>query len=332
MITSKVELLKSAVEITKNKDKPAIITALLDELEKLIAYDVMALLKVEDNNENQLEVIAVRLSESSDFNCLVTDLSKDALIQHCIDEKRIRIEQSVNMHKCVFPLILSGQIYAVLSIYIHSLSQEQITLIELLIKISANLLTTVHDSELDTLTGLLNRRTLEYNLADFFSDLKPRNDNLLNDQFHNWLVILDIDKFKSINDQYGHTYGDEVLLLFSNIMKQNFRSSDLLFRYGGEEFIVVISFASEEQVERILERFRKAVAQFNFPQVGKVTTCAGAALIDASLHPNTVIEQADKALYYCKENGRNQIALYHKLIEQNKIGLSQSVDTDIELF
>lgn len=70
--------------------------------------------------------------------------------------------------------------------------------------------------------------------------------------------VLDIDHFKSINDRFGHLYGDEVLLLLSRIMRKNFREGDLLFRYGGEEFIVLLQNVDEERAKCVLERLRQA--------------------------------------------------------------------------
>ncbi|NIO39288.1 MAG: diguanylate cyclase, partial [Burkholderiales bacterium] len=96
-------------------------------------------------------------------------------------------------------------------------------------------LSLVQASERDTLTGLYNRRMLDRRLMELMSTLgSPRRRTV--DPVSAHVALFDIDRFKKINDVYGHLHGDEVLLMFSGLMKQSFRSTDLLVRYGGEEF------------------------------------------------------------------------------------------------
>lgn len=337
MTTKTIDLLKSVANITNQKSKPAIKTALLDELENLLTFDVISLLKVEPDlskeQNHQIELVAIRYHESGLTDYLETDFNSDPQVLTCINHKSVQLNSIDQQNQLTLPLLIKNQVYAVLIIYLPEVEPSLVEIITQLANISANLISTIHESEIDTLTGLLNRKTLEYHLSDFFSDLKPRENSVHHkEDVYNWLIILDIDKFKLINDKYGHTYGDEVLLLFSDIMKRSFRHSDMLFRYGGEEFIVVVSFVTEEQLIDILERFRLAVVSYLFPQVGRVTMSAGASIINPNLHPNTVIEQADKALYFCKENGRNQIALHHQLVDKSLIEETIEVDSDIELF
>jgi Diguanylate cyclase, GGDEF domain len=90
-----------------------------------------------------------------------------------------------------------------------------------------------------------------------------------------WLGLVDIDKFKCINDNYGHLFGDEVLLLVSQLMKKSFRGTDQLFRFGGEEFVIVLDHATTEGVEVAFDRLRETIAAFEFPQVGRVTISLG---------------------------------------------------------
>lgn len=336
MTTNSIKILESVANITSKQNKADIKMALLDVLENLLTFNVITLLKIDnnttDNPDRRVELLAMRHNDLAMTDCLETDFNSDQQVLNCIKNKTYQVNSSAKQNQLTFPLLIDHQVYAVLVVYLAKVEQSMIKTIDLLAQVTANLLSTIHESEIDTLTGLLNRKTLEYHLNDFFSDLKPRIQNERPEEdVYNWLVILDIDKFKLINDKYGHTYGDEVLLLFSDIMKHNFRQTDMLFRYGGEEFIVVISFVTEAQVIDILERFRLAVVSYLFPQVGRVTMSAGASQIDPNLHPNTVIEQADKALYFCKENGRNQISLHHQLVDKKLIE-SVDVDSNIELF
>lgn len=114
-------------------------------------------------------------------------------------------------------------------------------------------------------------------------------------------------------------------------MQETFRDGDLLFRFGGEEFVGVFSCAEEQDIFGLLERFKEALAANTFPQVGHVTISIGCAKMALNVLPNTVLEHADEALYYAKEHGRNQICYYEALIEQGL--LKDSVITgEIELF
>jgi diguanylate cyclase (GGDEF)-like protein len=143
--------------------------------------------------------------------------------------------------------------------------------------------------------------------------------------------MIDIDHFKNINDKHGHVLGDEVLILFANLLKKSFRNSDLLFRYGGEEFVVVLSPLPEADACSTFERFRQLLEAHEFPQVGQVTASIGMVNIDQREHQSLILEKADMALYYAKENGRNRLCDYHQLIEQGRL-VARQVQSDIELF
>lgn len=221
---------------------------------------------------------------------------------------------------------------------------ESQSLITSLFTIYRNHLDLIYKTEHDTLTGLLNRRTFDRNLDKVLAewhevsdknstnDDKPRRrDN--DDTKGNWLAVIDIDFFKRINDEYGHLYGDEVLLLFSNIMRKTFRTYDKSFRFGGEEFAVILRTTSPTDAHSILERFRKNIETASFPQVGHITASIGYVEIATQSIPAEVLSHADEALYYAKNNGRNQLASYENLVSRKKIESVHKVTiTDIELF
>lgn len=189
----------------------------------------------------------------------------------------------------------------------------------------------LRNKETDSLTGLLNRQSFDLRLAKLHEnfDLENRADD---EPCQFCFALLDIDFFKNVNDKYGHVYGDEVLLLFSNLMKQTFRDSDMLFRYGGEEFAVLLHDINLEQADSVLNRFRKNIEDFNFPMENKVTTSIGYCEFNNKIPLSSIIERADKALYYSKEHGRNKSRGFEYLIEQDKIK-DIKIDTgDVELF
>jgi diguanylate cyclase (GGDEF)-like protein len=110
-------------------------------------------------------------------------------------------------------------------------------------------------------------------------------------------------------------YGDEVLLLFSQMMEKHFRYNDFLFRFGGEEFVVILNLVDQENAEWVFERFRQRIGEFEFPTVGRVTVSIGVTHIDSAIMPSTILDRADKALYYAKSNGRNQVVIYENTAE-----------------
>ena len=143
--------------------------------------------------------------------------------------------------------------------------------------------------------------------------------------------MMDIDHFKRINDQFGHVYGDEVLILLANIMRGSFRNYDRLYRFGGEEFVVLMRKVSYEEVAHKLEFFRKKMEAYLFPQVGKVTISIGFIQINPGDSPSNVLGHADEALYFAKEHGRNQVQCYATLLEQGLLA-TKTLHQDAEMF
>lgn len=201
-------------------------------------------------------------------------------------------------------------------------------MIEGMLRVFFNYYTLLEDSQRDKLTGLLNRKTFDdridkiIEIAAKYSESIPTEERRkvgggTCDSF--WLAVIDIDHFKKINDNFGHLYGDEVLLLLSQIMKRSFRRRDLLFRFGGEEFIIVISSTDSEGAYTAFDNFRQIVSGFNFPQIGQVTISLGATKIERSFIPSEIVGRADRALYHAKRNGRNCLHFYEDLVQDGNI-------------
>lgn len=208
------------------------------------------------------------------------------------------------------------------------------------IRIYENYIEIIDESERDVLTHLFNRRTFEKKLTKL---LVKQEGNLINPQYtqqnkrHSqktataWLVMFDIDHFKSINDTYGHLYGDDVLLTISQVMKDSFRRNDLMFRFGGDEFVIILEPITFEQAELTLNRFREKIAAYNFPQFGSLTISMGYCAASKHDFPGGLLENADKALYFSKENGRNQVNCFQALINSGEIQ-PLSTNHEAELF
>ena len=139
--------------------------------------------------------------------------------------------------------------------------------------------------------------------------------------------MIDVDHFKLVNDKFGHLYGDEVLILIANLLQSSFRAQDRVFRFGGEEFVVLLRSTSLDNARRIIERFRSNVAKYDFPQVGNVTVSVGFVSICVSDAPVAILGHADQALYYAKSHGRNQTCHYDELVSSGLLATVASNDT-----
>jgi len=204
------------------------------------------------------------------------------------------------------------------------------------LRIYRNVQSLLDYSERDTLTGLLNRKIFDDSFYKVSS--LPQLDARLEDgerrhaqRAHYWLGVVDIDHFKAVNDRFGHLIGDEVLLLLSRIMRGCFRYSDQLYRFGGEEFVVLLLCDNEADAAAALERFRRVVGEYAFPQAGTITVSIGFTSIDVGDTPAAAFERADRAVYHAKHHGRNQVANHAELMRQGVIEDDKRV-SDVELF
>ena len=119
--------------------------------------------------------------------------------------------------------------------------------------------------------------------------------------------MFDIDHFKKVNDTYGHAVGDYVLKTLSQIAKKNIREIDYLIRWGGEEFIVIALDTKLRGAEVLAEKIRKAIEDYNFEKVGRVTVSFGVTQFTQDDTEDSFMKRADDALYQAKEKGRNRV-------------------------
>lgn len=243
-----------------------------------------------------------------------------------------------------FPLVNPQGISGAIEVeHAALLDAQQEQLVHGLLAIYRNYLNLLDYSEHDTLTGLLNRKTFDRMFARRVAgratrERPDRNIEIVGRQRSAkpgetpWLAVVDIDLFKRINDRHGHIFGDEVLLLTSRLMRSCFRSSDVLFRFGGEEFVILLAPTDDEGAHCALERFRSAVETHDFPQVDQVTVSVGYSRALPEENPNAPFERADEALYYAKQNGRNRVCRHEALIAQGQLPVKPSKASDLELF
>lgn len=154
----------------------------------------------------------------------------------------------------------------------------------------------------DHLTGLNNRVTLDHELK-----LAIEKANRYQQPFA--VIMLDIDHFKAINDEFGHLAGDQVLIELAALMLTNCRSVDVVGRWGGEEFLIVSFNQSPEDTIAHANKLREAFSEHDFTDVGQVTASFGVAHYQTGENRRTLVNRADKALYRAKQEGRNRVVV-----------------------
>ncbi len=176
-------------------------------------------------------------------------------------------------------------------------------------QLRADVTQTIELAVTDSLTGLHNRRYLDSHLQVLFDRAIARSTPLS-------IMITDIDRFKAINDTYGHDGGDEVLREFSRRLRKNVRGIDLACRYGGEEFVIVMPDTDPVVAQQVAERIREQIESDPFLVSGgshqvRVTTSAGVSSLDPGIASVAdLLKEADKALYEAKANGRNRVVAH----------------------
>lgn len=254
-------------------------------------------------------------------------LSQNIPVTLSFKEKRVIVTEidSEFLNYC-FPITHHQKIYGVIELYkdnINKITQEEIITIKTVaaqlssyIEEYKNYQLTQQMAITDGLTRLYNHR---YFQQRFEEEIKLAHKN----KYPLSLLLIDIDDFKKFNDLHGHLYGDRILQIVSKTIKRSVRNHDIVGRYGGEEFAVLISNTKQEDTKIIADRICKSVAsesingKFNTPV--SVTVSIGMVTID---HPEIyqreeMIEKADLALYLAKEKGKNQVQIYHKELLNN---------------
>jgi diguanylate cyclase (GGDEF)-like protein/PAS domain S-box-containing protein len=152
----------------------------------------------------------------------------------------------------------------------------------------------------DQLTNIFNRRKLN-EIFQVNKDLADRYGTTFG------VVMIDIDHFKSVNDLYGHKIGDLILQTFASLMLEQTRNSDIVGRWGGEEFLIILPHATEESIMTFSENLRMKIQSNDFEVVGNITASIGATLYHRTESYDEAVSRADKALYISKEAGRNRV-------------------------
>jgi diguanylate cyclase (GGDEF)-like protein len=343
-----VSVLQSIAAITGQRDRDMLAQSLVSTLTELIHSIRITMYRILPNEQDEEAILVAQSILNPDDTTPTSELSVFLStrpdFKTVFDSGKEQVDTiAEHILRSVFPITGKHGIAGLLEIISDDRAEMDKRLILPFLMVYSNYLSILDESETDTLTGLLNRRTFENNMERIIANERasvtitepPSNSHparrSVNPEHPHWLAVMDIDHFKRINDQFGHLYGDEVLILLSRKMKRIFRQSDKLFRFGGEEFIVVLERTTLDCAKKVLERFRHGIETFHFPQVGKVTISIGFVRLDKADVPTAIVGRADQALYYAKEHGRNQVCFYEELVSEGKLA-GEHFSDDLELF
>jgi diguanylate cyclase (GGDEF)-like protein len=315
-------LLDSVAAFTHHRDVGALDHSLVLTLAELASARSVILIKRPGEGTSANALVRCEPDGEGNHHLHMVELDSTdpalELLHRCMEKAEVQMDIVAGVHRLIVPIQREGRAIGALQLDSAIPPAASRPLAEGFARIYANYTALLHESERDKLTGLYNRRSLERQLQH----LQHQQEQLAEEAIaaagtsaavasgetpQVWLAILDIDHFKRINDTYGHIYGDEVILLLAQQMRTCFRRNDVLFRFGGEEFVILFSAIDEAGVHAVLERFRQRIAEYSFPQVGSVTVSIGYSRAARHDYPESVLDRADKALYFAKKNGRNGV-------------------------
>jgi diguanylate cyclase (GGDEF)-like protein len=317
-------LLDQLVSLTGIRDLELLETSLLQTLNGFIHPTGLALYKVSSRGEMRSQLVY------GDDKCRVVhenfevrpELSQAFRQRQATDGASIRIPVGDGVLSVMTVMeSRAATTYLVIN-SANDLRDIDSHMIDGMLQIYRNFCQLLQESQTDSLTGLANRKTFDECFSRVY-ELQPFGDEECTvevdlrrpaTQTNYWLAMVDIDHFKLVNDRFGHLYGDEVLILLAHLFKNAMRNDDLVFRFGGEEFVLMIRCQSREEAAGLLERLRQSVEAQDIPQVGQVTISIGATEMIRNTFAGTLLDYADKALYYSKQNGRNRLTFFEEMI------------------
>ncbi len=306
------------------------IAALQQQLVSLASNKCLKPVRLYQGKKETSALQLVALKEKSESRQVILDVSRRLVNRYRDDSKFLAklavldfdVQHRVFEDQTIFFLRTTHDLLICL-VCESTTDEHQNSYIDALLVVYANLLNQLQYSLTDALTGLLNRHAYEERMASLYhrqhaNALKRRSTDRGSDG-PICFAFIDIDHFKKINDEHGHLYGDEVLVWIAQSMRQFFREGDLVFRYGGEEFVVILMNSDLLTSQKILERFRRQIAQKRTPKINTVTVSIGYTRLDFQQPLSSNVSRADAAMYYSKENGRNAVNCYETLVSASKL-------------
>ncbi|UUX95702.1 sensor domain-containing diguanylate cyclase [Aquabacterium sp. J223] len=268
------QLVEHLAELTGFRDRDVLDVTLVGALRDLLQPQTVAVYRLVEDGAGQRWITRARLSQTelvAVADSAWTELDRlPRLDEHprrrdCLRHQQVLVESRGETVRTCFPLDTDREVVGVLEIdSTGPLGDEQRRLVTAILRIYRNFQGLLDYSERDTLTGLLNRKTFDETflktatagVAPSADALHPAPERRRDAAPGWWLAVVDIDHFKRVNDNHGHLIGDEVLLLLSRLMRSCFRFHDRLYRFGGEEFVVLLRCHGEDEAAQALERLR----------------------------------------------------------------------------
>jgi diguanylate cyclase (GGDEF)-like protein len=341
------EVVDHLAELTGFRDRDVVDVTLVGAFRDLLRPDSVAIYRPVGEPDAQRWLTRARLrgqettpTADSVWAALEDLPALETLPQHrrCLQEQAAVTCTADGRTMSLFPLNTDREVAGVLDIRTRApLTDEQTRLVSSILRVYRNFQVLLDYSERDTLTGLLNRKTFDGSFLRVSAQgaptpvqAAPCHERRSGGE-STWLGVIDIDHFKAVNDSHGHLIGDEVLLLIARLMRGSFRFQDQLYRFGGEEFVVLVRGGRAEQAAIAFERLRANIAAYVFPRVGHITVSIGFTEVRTGDSPSGAFERADKAVYHAKQNGRNQVAHHGDLIARGLL-VDETRTGDMELF
>jgi diguanylate cyclase (GGDEF)-like protein len=342
------QVVEHLAELTGFRDRDVLDVTLVGALKDLLRPEAVAIYRCVGEGDDRRWLTRARL-EAGDSTASADPLWAELESLPRLDSNAVRMACFVcqepmatfNGHAVsLFPLATDRDAIGVLELSTpNPLDAEQTRMVSSILRVYRNFQGLLDYSERDTLTGLLNRKTFDEAFMRIAAMPQvsppelaaPDGPRRAPNEGSAWLGIIDIDHFKRVNDTHGHLIGDEVLLLLARLMRTSFRFNDHLYRFGGEEFVVLMRCSSAEDALLALERLRHNIERYAFPRVGRITVSVGFTAVRAGDTPSSAFERADQAVYYGKQNGRNMVASHADLVARGLLA-EDSHTGDMELF
>jgi len=275
--------------------------------EQVVTYLQDAIISIQNMNDTDFRSVEhARMLFSDSYKKIVDRALSSYKNTNNQFEKLTKIHENT-VQSCEHKLIDMPSIKEKFDEIQNHMSQEVERANQIICELSAQVKDLENLSNIDALTKIFNRRALDA----YLKDVCDRKE--LKHELH--VLLLDIDDFKTINDKYGHIVGDKILIFIANILRKTLRDGDKVFRYGGEEFLIVLNRIDEQACQKIAKRILKLISSNQLFYQGRslqVTMSLGATKYYPGDTPETLVDRADKALYKSKNNGKNQMNMETK--------------------
>ncbi len=219
-----------------------------------------------------------------------------------IKQSWINVNYSDESHQLLQKVTLSTAVILILFVILYLVQRRYLIKLQ-----KANQIIEEQNTQLtllsttDKLTQLYNRHKLEDSISEQFEYAKRFKTPLS-------FIMIDIDFFKRVNDNYGHIKGDYILKTFAHIVRKNIRKTDILGRWGGEEFLIISPNSSEEKSVQVAQKIQELIANYHFDDLPRQSASFGVSELHSTESTQEAINQADRALYHSKESGRNKVS------------------------